>query len=787
MRFFKLKIFAAAIFWLTAFVIDAKAALPPSVVDGLRHVGAVYFYAQPGTLEITLWKRNLSGNPTERALTAILAGPDGTIFDRIQLVAPASKMSQRVEGALQAKVLRTGVYMLLLSANSDPYLSAQTIGFSTNAVQYMISSGAGHTDVARQEPIILDGTNQIFSIFFKPPQGAFKVRLSGLPRDEKPIAMYDATGKFVHKFESANGNATTNFAATDGSRDGVWELRMSSQKGSVLIEGVNFGWNKTAKPLPVWTTSRDHYFDLSETQWLLSPRRYARKTQAGEKGAISFTVFNNSRAPMPLELQLDMPPELTEMNIPETRLELAPGASKNVDVHYALPATLPDGNYDFTLVAKNTRTGQQAFSLGELRVSQTHQGNPAIALPIQLKLFEHDQFQFAYEPDFSRLNQFYFDSNNRPWQVTGLGLQTLIGNEWKTVVLPALAAGSAEDAKYISSTIGTDRTGNVYTVINRRHANYLLRADTTTLQGELVSLPAGGSYTIETFMGGKTSDYPPVVLRYLEQKNEAKITFWSRDHHLEAFIPKFVNGKLQVSEPILISDHCVGFSDHSGISNPVAADGDKLHFIWGETSDPKKKNPGVPTYTSTYNRKTATLSKPILLAYAPPVNDIHNMSTILVDSVGDRHVIVGSHGRPFQYLQAAAGSDVWNKPEPISVLGQTYVGATLDPQDGIHLFCRTWRRGEEFPGVMDAALYYQHKPKNAVWEKAKPFAIAALPGYSIFYHRITIDHKGRLYLSFDYWSTWSPYRESYPNAAKRPLYFMSADNGKTWKTMTTSE
>jgi hypothetical protein len=784
MHFLRTGLFAAMMFCLSAWHFSAPAAPVLHGADGLKHAGAVYFYAQPGTLNVTLWKHDLSGDPASRALTAVLAGPDGTIHQRLQLTAPAGEAGRRVEATLQANVARAGIYTLLLSANSDQYLNSQVIGFSTNAAQYMISSGAGHTDTARQEPIILDGAQKPFGIFFKPAPGAFDIKISALPGDAKIIEMYDATGQSVRTFNVAEGKVEASFAATDGVREGIWELRLPSQKGNVLIEGVNYGWAKTQKPLPVWATSREHYFDLSQMHWLLSPRRFARKAQPGEKGAVSFTLFNNSATPMPVELRLDAPPQTGKMSVSVSRLELAPGARKSVAVQYALPASLPDGKYDFTLIARNASSNLQAFALGELRVSRAPQKKAAMDLPIQLQLFEHDQFQFAYEPEYSRFNQFYFDSANRPWQVTRLGLQTLIGDQWKTVTLPAPADGSAEIVRYITSTIGTDNAGHAYTIVERGGKTYLLRADATTLQGQLAELPAGGKYTIETFMGGKSSLYPPAVLRYVVQKDKAQITFWSRVHHLQAFIPKIADGKLQIGPPILISDNCVGFSDHSGITNPVAADGDKLHFIWGETSDPKKNDPGVPTYTSTYDRKTGALSKPILLAYSPPVNDIHNMSTILVDSSGQRHAIIGSHGQPFQYLRADAGSDTWSTPKEVTQMNPTYIGAVLDENDDLHMFFRQWRREAQFTG---AELGYQQMKKGGEWKPQKAFAIAALPGYSVFYHRLTTDRTGRLYLSFEYWSTWSPYRESYPDAAKRPLYFTSADHGQSWQIVTTAE
>jgi len=51
--------------------------------------------------------------------------------------------------------------------------------------------------------------------------------------------------------------------------------------------------------------------------------------------------------------------------------------------------------------------------------------------------------------------------------------------------------------------------------------------------------------------------------------------------------------------------------------------------------------------------------------------------------------------------------------------------------------------------------------------------------YSIFYHRLTIDRAGRLFLSYDYWSTFWFYRNDH--WGNRRALLMSEDHGKTWK------
>lgn len=51
--------------------------------------------------------------------------------------------------------------------------------------------------------------------------------------------------------------------------------------------------------------------------------------------------------------------------------------------------------------------------------------------------------------------------------------------------------------------------------------------------------------------------------------------------------------------------------------------------------------------------------------------------------------------------------------------------------------------------------------------------------YSIYYHQLTIDRRGRLFLFYDYWSTHWFYRLDH--WGRRRALLMSPDGGKTWK------
>jgi hypothetical protein len=208
-----------------------------------------------------------------------------------------------------------------------------------------------------------------------------------------------------------------------------------------------------------------------------------------------------------------------------------------------------------------------------------------------------------------------------------------------------------------------------------------------------------------------------------------------------------------------------------------------VHVAWGEATDPEVKVPGLPAYVATYDRETGQLSKPALIGYGAPPNDIHNSPSITMDSEGYLHVLGGTHGQPFPYARSLQPNDAgggWTEPAILGEgLSQTYIGAVCGPDGTLHLAYRLWRSGEPYPHSSYATLAYQRKRPGQPWEEPRILVVAPFSEYSVYYHRLTIDHRGRLFLSYDYWSTYWFYRNDH--YGDRRAVLMSPDGGDTWK------
>ncbi|HOA53820.1 MAG TPA: hypothetical protein PKI05_16325, partial [Thermogutta sp.] len=84
-----------------------------------------------------------------------------------------------------------------------------------------------------------------------------------------------------------------------------------------------------------------------------------------------------------------------------------------------------------------------------------------------------------------------------------------------------------------------------------------------------------------------------------------------------------------------------------------------------------------------------------------------------------------------------------------------------------------------------ATLSHQQKPPEKGWDPPQVLVIPPFSEYSVFYHRLTIDRLGRLFVSYDCWSTYWFYRNDHPGTRRALL--VSSDQGRTWKLATNAD
>ncbi|MFQ5810787.1 MAG: BNR-4 repeat-containing protein, partial [Armatimonadota bacterium] len=297
-------------------------------------------------------------------------------------------------------------------------------------------------------------------------------------------------------------------------------------------------------------------------------------------------------------------------------------------------------------------------------------------------------------------------------------------------------------------------------------------------------LGRSGGFDIEQFSGHNVPDGPPPILRSVRTARDPKLR-WRSLNDLELIPAEKREGRIVVGEPILLSRLSLGVGSHSGVPSAVVSRGSKVHVVWAEATDPQEKVPGVPTYVVTYDRERGELlGEPVFVGYGAPPNDVHNRPCITMDAEGYLHVLTGTHGAPFHYARSLQPNDAhsgWTEAESVGEgLRQTYIGLVCGKDGTLHAVFRLWRSGvEPHPLSSHATLAYQRKPPGRPWDPPRVLIHAPFSEYSIFYHRLTIDRRGRLFLSYDYWSTYWFYRNDH--FGHRRSLMMSPDGGDTWK------
>jgi hypothetical protein len=733
--------------------------------------GGVYFLPPKGELTVDLVKRD---RRPERpvAVRAILFGPDRTVLADQWFPAAAAPSSLR----LTTVVEHLGVYGLMVSAADDRYGTEMTWGFRSNCPRYLLETSRGHRDAAHQEPIVLAGA-EAGEVCFMPRQAAFTINLSELVAGE--VTCTDANGTVLATLTpTAKGQAATTFAAGTPRPAVPWRLRLPRAQGVIHLDGVT-RWSPSDDypDLSLWTPTASSWFAFHENRWLLTPYSQTLYGQPGSEQTLEFRVHNNALAERTVALSLELPAgDAGSATLSSASVRLGSRQSEPVVVRWRLP----EQGEAWTCRLRATCGEVSTYASIRARRGAAPTAKP-IQMPLVLSPFQHENEQFGYRPDYPLDNQVYFDLANRPFVAGESAIHGRRDGRWAAATLSG-PGGAA--VKLRGTKIAFGEAHGVYALGTAASAPVLLDSVDDGATFAATPLPGGrGHFDIEQFSGHNRPAGPPPFVRITQTAKDPKL-MWRSVNDLHLFVPERRAGTVAIGEPILLSANSIGISDHSGIPSSLVSSGSRIHVTWGEATDPKETVPGVPTYVATYDRDTKTLGKPVLVGYGPPANDVHNSPCITMDSKGFLHVLVGTHGRTFRYARSLQPNDSAGGFTPAEEVGpglsQTYVGLVCAPDDTLHLVFRLWQdHAARFPAGNYACLAHMSKRPGEPWSAPQPLILAPFSDYSIYYHRLTIDRQGRLFLSYTYWSTYWFYRTDFPGRPRALL--TSPDNGSTWK------
>ena len=788
--------------WACAFVEAAGAGDDTEIELGIGGVGGVYFLAEPGQLVVDVEKRDLNRRGRRTELQALLVGPDRQVLKQITIPDDGqprgSGTGPRQRAHLAIPVERKGVYGLNVTVSQDRYGEDIIWGFRTNCPHYLIETARGHRDQRREEPIVLLNPGRPGNVCFLPRQGRFAMEITNIPDNADALRVYDEQDTLIHTLPiAATGKAAHTFPADEHRQASPWRLHLPSQQATIQIDGVTRWDEEDLYPnLPYWTPQPTSYFPFQAYRWILTPYSRTVYGQPGEQAEVAFQVHNNSGAEKTIQLNVEFPGDPWSVRLSTERVVLAAKQATQVTLRYTVPA------HGQTRVChvRATPTEDPGFSTySALTVkADVSPATQPLAMPIVLRPYEHENEQFGYLPDYPVENQMYFDLQNRPFVRTSEGIGTLRNERWtnsnlQTAVRSSTPALEGHSFAMVSTKLAFDRNNDLYTVAMAGRQAALLHSSDKAVTFSAYPIPGREGrprvFDIEQFSGHNVPDGPPPLLRYTRTAADPRL-IWRRINDLELILYEKTDGGLAPQAPILISQKCIGLSAHSGIPATVVSRGAKVHIAWAEATDPNEKVPGVPTYVATYDRQKGELGPPALVGYGPPANDIHNTPSITMDSRGYLHVLVGTHGRLFQYARSLKPNDAhagWTEATALGEdLRQTYVGLVCGADDTLHCVFRLWQSSAEpFPASYHARLAYQRKRPGQPWESPRTLIVPPFSEYSIFYHRLTIDQAGRLFLSYDYWSTYWFYRTDH--RGKRRALLMSPDNGAMWRLVQTQD
>lgn len=789
----------------------------------VRGWGSVYLLPEPGPLEIVVEKQDLNRYAGADILVARLLAPDREELAAVRFADDGNDAAGGGAGAIERAVIEVtvtepGLYKLDLEARTGQQAGHDIAwGIRTNSPKVAVESSLSFL-----------APELAGDVYFYPRQGDFEVQVRGSGSKQK-VRLFDGAGDKIQVFDTREAAVVSaEFSGPVSANAEPWRLQLEQQVASLEVDGVNrmVGRDGFYPSFGYWAPRKDLLFPVENVRWLVFPRRVVLYPM-GETAEIPLTVRNGGDPGETFFLSLDAPDGVNARMNPQGQLTVPAGETVDVNLQIETPALRPDEEHRLRVnVRAKGASGNNGYATVLLRGGEAL-ATESMVSPLVLEPYRHENFLYGYRPDYVT-NVPYFDPRNRPFiRIRGAdhhhspGLQTLDPAGWREAeyleavkrVVPDFGQTWAASS-HLANKVGFDEAGGVYTLVSvtrkdkptwRRQALLLYTSD----RGEnFEAIPIGAvsdaAFELEQFTGHNDESNPPAVLLYKRTKNHPATYAWLNE--LRLFLPeKSKNGRVSVGPGRLVSERALNPAAHSGGGSPLATRGNLTFIAWGEAVDPDSDLPGVPTYITAYDRTSGTLGGKQFLGFAPPINDSHNSPAIVLDTKGFIHVVFGAHGHPFQYLVSKEPLRLdrgWSEPVDVLSTGriavgdglsergaQTYVGLVCGPDDVLHLVSRQWREGVDafHDGHLYAALSYQRKRPGEPWTEPVPLVVPPLPNYSVYYHKLSIDRLGRLYLGYNYYSVHEHYREDLPGRLDHQAVLMSPDGGKSWELAGTAD
>ncbi len=773
---------------------------PKEVRWAVGGCGGAYLLASPGDLVIDVYKRDLHRRNTITELRAILAGPDRQVLHEVRIPDDGQPIGSGPGpwqwARLSTQVPRKGIYVLNITVSNDRYGEEIAWGFQTNCPKYLIETARGHRDEPHQEPLLLLAPEQPGQVCFQPRLGEIALEITGLPKEVRSLEVRDAKDQLLATVRvDSSARAEHRFPAAKIREAVPWRIVFPQQQATVHLDGLT-RWqpDDPAPNIACWTPEPKSWFSWLENRWLLTPYRRIVYGEPGQQGTLRFEVYNNAPEKRKIDLLVEFPGSEWPIRLNRSSVEVPPRRAVEVLVSYTVP---PNGQSQECFLRASPQDDPEFSTYSTITVIPGQAPcKKALNMPLVLKPYEHENEQFGYLPAYPLESQMYFDGENHPWLVSGGRLATWeqAGWQWRQLsetVTRRVPDFPGRNFSSATSKVAFDRENHVYVLARVGSQTALLHSSDRgkTFTAYLLPPPADGAgqgsqtFDIEEFTGHNVLEGPPPILRYSLTARDPKY-FWRYIHNLELVVAEKKEGQIRFHAPVLVSRQCIGLAAHSGIPSSVVSRADRVHLVWGEATDPAEKVPGVPTYVATYDRTTRQLSKPVCVGYGPPPNDVHNSPSITMDSKGYLHVLCGTHGRPFPYAHSLAPNQTtagWTEAKVLGEgLSQTYIGMVCGQDDSLYIAYRLWQRQKPpHPLATHATLAFQRKPADGPWQEPQILVVPPFSEYSVYRHRLTIDRRGRVFLSYDYWSTHWFYRNDHLGTRRAVLF--SPDRGTSWK------